>query len=129
MSDQPFVATAMNGETLTVHQGFPLRLLMPGWYGAPQVKWLANIHLQQDPYLGKFQARWYRTLRGEMIGGEMKWKETAITRMRLKSVVARVARSEIPALAALEVEGPDVPVTPEHVAHCARRIGEGASAR
>ena len=41
-------------------------------------------------YLGRFQARWFRTLRGEMIDGEMKWKETAVTHMRLKSVIARV---------------------------------------
>jgi len=92
MSPEPFVATGMNGGALTVHQGFPLRLIMPGWYGAPNVKWLANVHLQRDPYLGKYQARWYRTLRSEMIGGELKWTETAITRMRIKSVVARVSR-------------------------------------
>ena len=92
MTPEPFLAMAMNGEPLTVHQGFPMRLLMPGWYGAPNVKWVANIHVQQDPYLGKFQARWYRTLRGEMVGGEMMWKETAITRMRGKSVIARVTR-------------------------------------
>lgn len=90
---EPLVAYALNGEPLTVHQGFPLRLMMPGWYGAPNVKWLANIHLQEDPYLGKYQARWYRTLRAERIGGELRWQETAITRMRLKSVVARVTRA------------------------------------
>ena len=56
------------------------------------MKWLANVHLQHDPYLGKYQARWYRTLRGRMVGGEMKWTENAITHMRLKSVVARVSR-------------------------------------
>lgn len=92
MSPDPFLAWALNGKPLTVHQGYPLRLIMPGWYGAPNVKWLANIHVQDRPYLGKFQARWYRTLRGEMVGGEMKWKETAITRMRVKSVIARVTR-------------------------------------
>jgi hypothetical protein len=54
------------------------------------VKWLTNIHVQEDAYLGRFQARWYRTLRGEMIDGEMKWKEAAITRMQLKSFIARV---------------------------------------
>jgi hypothetical protein len=56
------------------------------------VKWLSNIHVQEDPYLGKFQARWYRTLKGETIGGEMKWKENAVTRMQLKSFIARVTR-------------------------------------
>jgi DMSO/TMAO reductase YedYZ molybdopterin-dependent catalytic subunit len=92
MGPEPFLAYALNGAPLTRHQGFPLRLLVPGWYGAPNVKWLATIHVQEDPYLGKYQARWYRTLRGEMIGGEMKWTEAAITRMRLKSVVARVSK-------------------------------------
>jgi hypothetical protein len=89
----PFLAWALNGEPLTVHQGSPLRLIVPGWYGAPNVKWLAEIHAQEDQYLGKFQARWYRTLKGEMINGEMKWTESAITHLQLKSFVARVTRS------------------------------------
>jgi DMSO/TMAO reductase YedYZ molybdopterin-dependent catalytic subunit len=84
------LAYALNGEPLTVHQGAPLRLLVPGWYGVANVKWLSDIYAQQDPYLGKFQARWYRTLRGETVNGEIKWKETAVTHMRLKSVIARV---------------------------------------
>jgi DMSO/TMAO reductase YedYZ molybdopterin-dependent catalytic subunit len=91
LSAEPFLAYALNGEPLSVHQGFPLRLIVPGWYGAPNVKWLAQIHAQEDQYLGKFQARWYRTLKGEMIDGEMKWVETAITHMQLKSFIARVA--------------------------------------
>jgi DMSO/TMAO reductase YedYZ molybdopterin-dependent catalytic subunit len=90
LSDEPLLAYELNGEPLTAHQGRPLRLLVPGWYGAPNVKFLAEIHVQQDPYLGKYQARWYRTLKGEMVNGEMKWIETAVTRMRLKSFIARV---------------------------------------
>jgi DMSO/TMAO reductase YedYZ molybdopterin-dependent catalytic subunit len=90
---EPLLAWALNGEPLTVHQGSPLRLLVPGWYGAPNVKWLAEIHAQEDQYLGKFQARWYRTLKGEMINGEMKWTESAITHLQLKSFIARVSRS------------------------------------
>lgn len=90
LSPELFLAYALNGEPLTLHQGFPLRLLVPGWYGVAQVKWLSEIHIQDDPYLGKFQARWYRTLRGEMIDGETKWVETAVTHMQLKSFIARV---------------------------------------
>lgn len=93
LSPEPFLAYALNGEPLTKHQGAPLRLLMPGWYGAPNVKWLSEIVAQADPYLGKFQANWYRTLRGEMINGEMKWVETAITHLQLKSFVARVTKA------------------------------------
>ena len=90
LSDEPLLAYALNGEPLSTHQGRPLRLLVPGWYGAPNVKFLAEIHVQEDQYLGKYQARWYRTLQGEMVNGEMKWKETAITRMNPKSFIARV---------------------------------------
>jgi DMSO/TMAO reductase YedYZ molybdopterin-dependent catalytic subunit len=89
----PFLAHALNGEPLTRHQGAPLRLIVPGWYGAPNVKWLSEIHAQVDPYMGKFQTHWYRTLKGEMINGEMKWVETGITHLNLKSFVARVTRN------------------------------------
>jgi DMSO/TMAO reductase YedYZ molybdopterin-dependent catalytic subunit len=93
LSAEPFLAYALNGEPLTKHQGSPLRLIVPGWYGMANVKWLAQIHGQEEQYLGKFQARWYRTLRGEMVGGEMKWVETDISHMRPKSFIARVTKA------------------------------------
>jgi DMSO/TMAO reductase YedYZ molybdopterin-dependent catalytic subunit len=93
LSGEPILAYALNGEPLTRHQGYPLRLLVPGWYGVANVKWLGEIHVQQDQYLGKYQARWYRTLRGELVNGETKWKETAVTHMQLKSFIARVTRA------------------------------------
>lgn len=92
LSDEPLLAYSLNDQPLSTHQGRPLRLLMPGWYGAPNVKWLSDIIVQEDSYLGNYQARWYRTLKGVMVNGEMKWMETAITKMRLKSFVARVTR-------------------------------------
>lgn len=93
MSQEPIVAYAMNGEPLTKHQGAPVRLIVPGWYGVANVKWLTEIHAQTDPFVGKWQARWYRTLRGEMINGELKWTENSITHMRPKSFVARVTKA------------------------------------
>ena len=93
LAKEPLLAHSMNGEPLTRHQGFPLRLIVPGWYGVANVKWLAQIHAQEDAYLGKYQARWYRTLRGETINGEVKWKESAVTHQQLKSFIARVSVS------------------------------------
>ena len=93
LASDAFLAWALNGEPLTRHQGSPLRLLVPGWYGMANVKFLAQIHAQEDAYLGKFQARWYRTLRGETIDGEVKWTEAAITQMQVKSFIARVTRT------------------------------------
>jgi DMSO/TMAO reductase YedYZ molybdopterin-dependent catalytic subunit len=92
MSGDPFLAYALNGEPLTKHQGAPLRLLVPGWYGVANVKFLSEIHLQADDYLGKFQARWYRTLYGEKVDGETRWVERAVTHMQLKSYIARVTK-------------------------------------
>jgi len=93
LSPEPFLAWALNGQPLTKHQGAPLRLLVPGWYGVCNVKWLSQIHIQEDAYTGKYQSRWYRTIRGEMIDGEMKYMETAVTHMNLKSFIARVTKN------------------------------------
>ena len=93
LSPDPFLAYALNGEPLTKHQGSPLRLIVPGWYGVSNVKWLSQIHAQEEQYLGKYQARWYRTVRSEMIDGEMRLNETAVTHMQLKSFVARVTKN------------------------------------
>src|SRR5499426_2728229 len=93
LSADPMLVWALNGEPLTKHQGAPLRLMVPGWYGVANVKWLSQIHIQEDAYLGKYQARWYRTVRGEMIDGEMKYMETAVTHMNPKSFVARVTKN------------------------------------
>ena len=65
MKPEPFIAYALNGDPLTENQGFPVRLIMPGWYGVANVKWLAEIHLQEERYVGNYQARWYRTIWGE----------------------------------------------------------------
>ena len=98
MKPEPLLAYALNGEPLTREQGFPVRLIMPGWYGVANVKWLAEVHLQEDRYLGNYQARWYRSVVG--VGGtgedndpETQWVETEVTRMHLKSVIARVRKT------------------------------------
>jgi len=98
MKPEPMLAYLLNGEPLTLNQGFPVRLIMPGWYGVANVKWLAEVHLQEDRYLGNYQARWYRTIWGEGGSGDVadpktQFVETEVTRMRPKSVIARVRKS------------------------------------
>jgi DMSO/TMAO reductase YedYZ molybdopterin-dependent catalytic subunit len=97
MKPAPMLAYSLNGDPLTLAQGKPLRLIMPGWYGVCNVKWLAEIHLQEDRYLGNYQARWYRSVVGEGGNGEdndpgTQWVETEITKQHLKSVIARVRK-------------------------------------
>ena len=93
MKAEPMLAYAMGGEPLTPHQGFPLRLLMPGWYGVCNVKWLSQIHIQDVRFMGNYQSRWYLTLRNDPVDGQDIWKETEVTHLQLKSVIARVTKN------------------------------------
>lgn len=88
------LAYEMNGEPLTRDHGFPLRLVVPGWYGIAWVKWLQRIEAQDRRYMSKFMARDYVTIRGEEVGGHTIWRETSVTRMNLKSIVARAVRTQ-----------------------------------
>ncbi|HEY9375427.1 sulfite oxidase [Streptomyces sp.] len=54
------VAYAMNGEPLPPQHGFPLRLVVPGWYGMAQVKWLREVTVADTPFTGFQQAVAYR---------------------------------------------------------------------
>jgi len=53
------LAYAMNGEELSAQHGYPLRLVVPGWYAVASVKWLARIELIAQPFRGHFQADRY----------------------------------------------------------------------
>jgi DMSO/TMAO reductase YedYZ molybdopterin-dependent catalytic subunit len=54
------LAYELNGVPLPPQHGFPLRLLVPGWYGMTNVKWLARITFATEPFAGYQQARGYR---------------------------------------------------------------------
>jgi DMSO/TMAO reductase YedYZ molybdopterin-dependent catalytic subunit len=98
MKPEPLLAWALNGKPLARDHGFPLRVIMPGWYGVANVKWLSEIHLQEGRFLGNYQARWYRTVRavggsGELTDANTQFIETEVTKLNLKSVIARVRRT------------------------------------
>ena len=46
------LAYEMNGRPLEPQHGFPLRLLVPGWYGMTSVKWLDSIEAVTEPFEG-----------------------------------------------------------------------------
>ena len=58
--EEVLLAYAMNGEPLPPQHGFPLRLIVPGWYGMTSVKWLERISVLDQPFEGYQQARGYR---------------------------------------------------------------------
>ena len=68
--DDVLLAYEMNGEPLLPQHGFPLRLVVPGWYGMTNVKWLAQITAVAEPFTGYQQAEGYRLLRDRDDPGE-----------------------------------------------------------
>jgi DMSO/TMAO reductase YedYZ molybdopterin-dependent catalytic subunit len=59
-SEDALLAYEMNGEPLPPQHGFPLRLVVPGWYGMTNVKWLARLTVTAEPFMGYQQATAYR---------------------------------------------------------------------
>ncbi len=82
----------MNGAPLPAAHGFPLRLIVPGWYGVANVKWLTRIEIMDRRYQGHFMARDYVTIREDERDGETVWTFTSVSRDRLKSAPAKVMR-------------------------------------
>ena len=74
-STEPIVAISMNGGPVPAQHGFPARLVVPGWYGMTNVKWLSRITAVDTPFQGYQQAVAYRVRHTPEEQGE------AITRM------------------------------------------------
>jgi DMSO/TMAO reductase YedYZ molybdopterin-dependent catalytic subunit len=70
IGSEAFLAYEVNGMTLPPQHGFPLRLVVPGWYGMTSVKWLARISVLGEPFDGYQMRRSYRVRLEEDEPGE-----------------------------------------------------------
>jgi sulfane dehydrogenase subunit SoxC len=68
--DDVLVVYAQNGEPIRPEQGYPLRLLVPGWEGINNVKWLRRIKVMDKPSMGKREITAYTNLR---VDGKARW--------------------------------------------------------
>jgi DMSO/TMAO reductase YedYZ molybdopterin-dependent catalytic subunit len=61
MANHPdtILAYEMNGEELPIEHGYPLRLIVPGWYGMASVKWISEITAIEKLFSGYFQGKKY----------------------------------------------------------------------
>jgi sulfane dehydrogenase subunit SoxC len=75
------LAYEMNGAPLPPQHGFPLRLVVPGWYGMANVKWLARITLLEETFDGYQNAVAYRMYGADGAAGD------AVTRMLPRSLM------------------------------------------
>ena len=57
--EDALVVWAQNGEPLRPEQGFPLRLLLPGWEGNSSVKWLRRLEVGMRPWMTRWETSKY----------------------------------------------------------------------
>jgi sulfane dehydrogenase subunit SoxC len=60
--DDIIVAYGQNGQALRPEQGYPLRLVVPGWEGNVNVKWLRRLHVIDQPAMTAWETGWYTDL-------------------------------------------------------------------
>jgi anti-anti-sigma factor len=68
-ASEVLLAYAMNGEALPIVHGYPLRVIVPGWYAVASVKWLTEIDVISEPFSGHYQTEKYffEWQRGEQV--------------------------------------------------------------
>ncbi len=84
------LAHQMNGQTLPVNHGHPLRVVVPGWFGVASVKWLQRIFVSEKRFLSYFQSIDYSIWdRKDGIA-----RMQPITSLQVKSIIAAPAAGE-----------------------------------
>jgi DMSO/TMAO reductase YedYZ molybdopterin-dependent catalytic subunit len=90
MHRDTLLALRMNGEPLTPSHGFPVRLIVPGWYGVASVKWLTGLEAVRVPFEGFFQTVKYTVQRRGADGPQT----VGIQDMGVKSEIVRPIAGE-----------------------------------
>ena len=70
LAGDAILAYEINGTLLPPQHGYPLRLVVPGWYGMTSVKWLSRITLLDEPFGGYYMRHSYRLRQEEDEPGE-----------------------------------------------------------
>src|SRR5206468_3324474 len=83
MHPDTLIAHNMNGEKLRVKHGFPLRAVVPGWYGMDSVKWLRSVEV----LAGDIPAQsYFRQVRSLLAGAR---PDGPVTAMNVKAAFSR----------------------------------------
>jgi sulfane dehydrogenase subunit SoxC len=96
------LAYAINGQPLPPQHGFPLRLIVPGWYGMTHVKWLDRITVLTEPFEGYQQSQQYRRKQSEEDPG------VPLTRMLPRSLLIPPGIPDFPDRQRFLAPGPHV---------------------
>jgi len=95
------LAYEMNGQTLPLKHGYPLRALALGWTGANCVKWLTNITVLDQPFEGFFMDKVYRVFQK----GEDSKSGKLVTDIDIKSIIVEPAGEQTLAAGIVPIRG------------------------
>jgi len=99
-NDDVLVAYGQNGEALRPEQGYPLRLVVPGWEGNVNIKWVRRIHVLDQPAMTRDEAAYYTDLMPDGRARQFSFV------MEAKSVITRPAGEQIlPKPGSYEISG------------------------
>src|SRR5262249_8817853 len=90
MQSDVLLATHMNGVPLPQAHGYPLRAVVPGWYGVASIKWLQRVVVLDRPFDGYHQSMDYAIFQRTHGLASL----TPITELQVKAQIARPARFE-----------------------------------
>ncbi len=85
------LAYQMNGKELPPAHGFPLRAVVPGWYGVASIKWLRRLVVTTRPFRGYFQTFDYSTFQTDRGMARV----VPITELQVKAQIARPTDKEV----------------------------------
>jgi DMSO/TMAO reductase YedYZ molybdopterin-dependent catalytic subunit len=96
------LAYKMNGETLPLENGFPVRAIVPGWYAMASIKWLQRVIVTEETFTGYYQtldyAYWKRR---EQIA-----ERTPLAELQVKAQIAKPSQGEtVPVNSSVRVHG------------------------
>ncbi len=91
MQDDTLLVLKMNGETLPIDHGFPVRALVTGWTGTASIKWIGRIQVAEEALYSP-----YNTIEYVMVGPEYPMEYPALG----------PAITEMPVMSALDLDWP-----------------------
>ena len=98
--DDVLVAYGQNGEALRPEQGYPVRLIVPGWEGNVNIKWLGRLHVVDQPYMTAYETEAYTDLMPDGTARQFTFV------MEAKSVITRPAgEQQLPGPGFYEISG------------------------
>jgi DMSO/TMAO reductase YedYZ molybdopterin-dependent catalytic subunit len=96
------LAYDMNGERLPQEHGYPLRAVVPGWFGMTAVKWLTGIKVLSQPFRGFHQTEYYVYVSEGQDNGSPKER---VTSLQVKSFVTWPGRGQYLPVGRHEIRG------------------------